>query len=222
MATQALASQTTAQPRTEPARRPGGWRRPRLPGRPGRLRPRMALVLVAAIVVAALGAAELATMVRARSAPLATDTITLGGLTIQIESVDWVAFDSNDPALQDPSAAGGFKMPAQMMPDMPPDGQARLNVEVTLTDAGEAARALDTKNEFFLGGGQDNQSWKLQGDTFGELRRLNPANAVNGKLFFDLQPPRPSSPPLYLEWRRGGDTVRLLLVPGGNASTHHH
>ena len=182
----------------------------------------MVLVLVAALVVAALGAGELAAMMRARSAPLATDTITLDGLTIHINSVGWVSFDSDDPALQDPGAAGGYQMPAQMMPDMPGEGQARLNLEVTLTDPGDVARALDTRNEFFLGGGQGNQSWNLQGDTFGELRRLNPANAVDGKLFFDLQPPQRSDPPLYLEWRRGGDTVRLLLVPGGSASTHHH
>lgn len=238
MATQALASQSTLG--TSPSGHPGKPPRPgrqtrlgrlaRLTGltrltrltRVGRLRPRMVLVLVAAVVVAALGAGELATMMRARSAPLATDTITVDGLTIHINTVDWVPFDSDDPALQDPSAANGYKMPAQMMPDMPGEGQARLNLEVTLSDTGEEARALDTDGEFFLGGGQGDQVRPLQGDTFGELRRVNPDNAVNGKLFFDLEPPRRDDPPLYLEWRRGGDTARLLLVPGGTASTHHH
>lgn len=210
-----MATQTLT-PRTPTPQRPG---RSRLVGR---IRPRMVLVLVAAIVVAVLGAGELAAMLRARSAPLATDTITLSGLTIRIDQVSWVAFDANDPATTDPTAKDGYKMPAQMMPGMPADGEGRLNIGVTLSDQGGSARALNTNGEFFLGGGAGDKTQKLSGDTFGDLRRINPDNAVDGKLFFDLKPPGPKDPPLYLEWRRGGDLARLLLVPGGTASTHHH
>lgn len=183
----------------------------------------MALVLVAAVVVAVLGAGELAAMLRARSAPLATDTVTVSGMTISIVSVDWVSFDPmQDAPPSDPSAASGYQMPAQMMPDMPGEGEARLNLEVTLSDRGGAAQALNTTGEFSLGGGGSDQNRKLQGDTFGELKRINPGNAVDGKLFFDLKPPAKGNPPLYLTWHRGGDTARLLLVPGGTAVTHHH
>lgn len=219
MATQTLAPRRPAP--SHPARprrlaRARAWLR-------SRLRPRMVLILVAALVVTVLGAGELAAMLRARSAPLATDTISLGGLTIQIDSVTWVPFDTGDPTILDPSTAGGYQMPAQMMPGMPADGQGRLNIQVTLSDPGGSARTLNTAGEFRLGGGgKGDAGWKLQGDTFGGLKRVNPGNAVDGKLFFDLQPPTKQDPPLYLRWRRGGDTARLLLVPGGTAATHHH
>jgi hypothetical protein len=209
-----MAHQTLLRP-TDPVHE-GGVRRSR------RANPRFLVALVAALLVAVVGAGELAAMLRARSAPIDTNTATLGGLTLHLNKVEWVSFESDDPTLMDPSAAGGYQMPAQMMPDMPAEGDARLNLEVTLEDRTGQARALDVSKEFSLGGGKGDQQWKLQGDTFGELGRLNPGTAADGKLFFDLKAPAKGDPPLYLTWRRGGDTLRILLTPGGTPSEHHH
>lgn len=216
-----MAHQTLLHP-TRPAPSAKRGSEPQRPTSSRRARPKFLLVLLAALLVAVVGAGELAAMLRARSAPIATDTATLGGLTIHLNRVEWVSFDSDDPTLMDPSATGGYQMPAQMMPDMPAEGDARLNLEITLEDRTGQARKLDTAGEFSLGGGKGDQSWKLQGDTFGDLGRLNPGNAVDGKLFFDLKAPAKDDPPLYLKWQRGGDTVRILLTPGGKPSEHHH
>lgn len=187
-----------------------------------RRNPRFLLVIVIALVVAVVGAGELAAMVRARSEPINGDTATVGGLTIHLERVEWVSFDSDDPTLSDPKASNGYSMPSQMMPDMPTDGNARLNLEVVLDNSTGDGRTLDTDKEFWVGGGKDDKLYKLQGDTFGGLGRVNPGDGVNGKLFFDMPPTGKDDPPLYLEWRRGGDTVRVFITPGGKPSQHSH
>lgn len=115
---------------------------------------------------------------------------------------------------------GGYQMPAQMMPGMPPEGQARLTVPVTLRNTTDKVRTFDIPAEFVLRGGAGDKTRELYGDTIGSLPRLAPGNAVTGVLYFDLEPPQPGDPPLYLQWTRSGKTVRLSLSPTGKAVPH--
>lgn len=117
-----------------------------------------------------------------------------------------------------PSAGPGYQMP--QMPGMPPEGQARLTVPVTLRNTGGQVRTFDLPAEFVLRGGRDDKPRSLYADTIGELPRLAPGTAVSGALYFDLEPPKAGDPPLYLVWTRAGESVRLAVSPTGVAVPH--
>lgn len=202
-----MANLTLAPPRPRPASRaPSGALRGR-----GRL-----IIIAAALAVAAIGVSQLVSFLRAPTPVVEANEFTLNGLTLHMTKVDWLAFDHED-------TGGGFQMPASMMPDMPSHEQSRLIIEGYFADTtSDTAMALNLEDpeQFLLGA--SGERYMVHGDTFGNLNRLNPGQVVTGELYFDVPNPKPDDPPLYLDWKRGDDSVRLAITPGGSAPTHNH
>lgn len=115
----------------------------------------------------------------------------------------------------------GFRMPLSMMPGMPPEGQVRMSVALTLANTAAVGRPIDPPGEFALTDDRTGQSWPAIADTFGGLPRLGPATVVNGTLFFDL-PPVPSSAQLVVDWKRDGRSYRLAVPRESGFTEHSH
>ena len=143
------------------------------------------------------------------------ETATLGGLTARLHDAGWLSMEMHQ-AMQ-----GGYQMPAQMMPGAPPGDELRLGVPLTLVNTSGEARAFRLVDEFFLAGGRITTPRGLHSDTFGTLPRLAPGSGVDGVIYFDTVVPSESDPPLYLIWRRGGETVQLAIPRISNAPDHH-
>ena len=143
------------------------------------------------------------------------EAATVGGLTARLHNAGWLSMEMHQ-AMQ-----GGYQMPAQMMPGAPAGDELRLGVPLTLLNASGEVRAFSLVDEFFLAGGRNTTPRGLQSDTFGPLPRLAPGSAVDGVMYFDTVVPSESDPPLYLIWRRGGDTVQLAIPRISNAPDHH-
>lgn len=197
-----------------------GGKTPRTPGSrrtkdvPGRGRVRLWVALVACLVVAVVGAGEIARMISKGKEASQDGTAVVSGVQVHVGNVDWVNFDHED-------TGGGIPMPPQMMPGMPEEGEGRLAIELTVESADNDARALDIEQEFFLGSSDGMEPIDLKADSFGEVGRVNPGEAVHGSLYFDLPAPQDGDkPPYFLEWRRGGETVRLAVEPGGEPPDH--
>ncbi|WP_035795560.1 hypothetical protein [Kitasatospora mediocidica] len=176
---------------------------------------------------------------------LPTRSATLNGLDALPQAAAWEAMDqsamSPDPSSGDPSdgspdgssdgssdgsagvspdgslddSQGGYQMPAQMMPGAPAAGEVRLGVPLTLENTGGGPLDFGVSQEFQLGGGKAGGPRTAHSDTFGGLAQLAPHNAVRGVVYFDTPPPGAGDPPLYLLWKRGGQTRRLLLSVTG-------
>lgn len=144
------------------------------------------------------------------------EVATLGGLTARLHDGGWLSMEMHQ------TSQGGYQMPAQMMPGAPAGDELRLGVPVTLVNTSQEARAFSLVDEFFLGGGRNSTPRALQSDTFGPLPRLAPGSGVDGVLYFDTVVPSQSDPPLYLLWKRGGDTVQLAIPRISNAPDHEH
>jgi len=57
--------------------------------------------------------------------------------------------------------------------------------------------------------------------TRSRLTRLGPGSAVDGVIYFDTVVPGAGDPPLYLEWRRDGDTAQIAIpLLAGGAPDH--
>lgn len=117
---------------------------------------------------------------------------------------------------------GGYQMPAQMMPGAPVGDDMRLGVPLTLVNTDRQPRQFNLVEEFSLGGGRNETIRRLHSDTFGRLSRLSPGSAVDGVLYFDTVVPDSADPPLYLMWRRDGETIRLAIPLTGAAPDHEH
>jgi hypothetical protein len=116
---------------------------------------------------------------------------------------------------------GGYQMPAQMMPGAPAGDEMRFGVPLTLVNTSGDVRRFNLAEEFVLRGGRIEQPRAPHSDTFGRLARLGPGSAVDGVIYFDTVVPDAGDPPLYLEWRRDGDTTRLAIpLLAGGAPDH--
>jgi hypothetical protein len=171
---------------------------------------------VTAFLLAALGTGL---MIRNRSGAPADYSETLGGLSVQLHNAGWLTMDGHDMGAQ-----GGYQMPAQMMPGAPAGDDMRFGVPLTLINTSGGDRRFNTAEEFFLRGGPSGDTVAPHSDTFGRLGRLSPGSAVDGVLYFDTTVPDAGDPPLYLEWRRDGDTTRLAipLMAGGQPQHGDH
>jgi hypothetical protein len=141
----------------------------------------------------------------------------LGGLTTHVESAGWMEFDMGHVM----DGQGGFMMPDAMMPGAPTGTDRRLGVNLTLSNTADGVREFSLPDEFTLTGGVASQPVPLVADTLGELPRLAPGSAVNAVLYFDLEVPGADDPPLYLQWTRNGDTIRIPVPIAGNTPEEH-
>ena len=179
-----------------------------------RIRIRIAIVVVAALVAAIFGVTRLVAALGAGAE--ATVIGSLDNLNAQVTTAGWVDMDHDMSA-----NAPGYQMPPAMMPGMPEQGKERFSVTLTVLNTGDTSKAARLGAEFALHTGKDPELVVPQSDTFGELPRLAGRNAVNGTLFFDLPSGELDESSTWLEWRHGGSTARIL-VPVNGAAPHQH
>jgi len=165
---------------------------------------RTVAIALAATAVAVVGVVRLAA---SPEAPAAADRATVDSLTARVTVAAWTNMD-HDMA----SNATGYQMPPAMMPGMPADGDQRLAVSVSVVNTSDETRLLRPDEEFVLRAGKASKQWAPQSDTFGDLPRLAPHNAVTGVLFFDLPPAELADSPAWVEWEHD-DTANRLIIP---------
>lgn len=178
--------------------------------RSARLKP--AAVVVLALVLAVIGVV----MASTSGAGASENAATVGGLTARLSTAGWVNVDHQ--------MMPGYQMPAQMMPGVPAEGDARLAVPMTLVNSGRNVEIYAMEDEFRLVGGADQDPRVPESDSFGGGGRLAPGSAVDGILYFDTKTPEPQDSPLFLEWTRDDHTVRIRLPfsPGSVPPSQHH
>jgi hypothetical protein len=175
-----------------------------------------AVLVVVALVVAVTGMTLTQRHHREVVETTQVDSATLDGLSAAPGTVIWAAMQED----QSMGATGGYQMPPQMMPGMPTGDTMRLGVNMTLANTGSTVQTFDLNSEFFVGGGKIGPPRPLQVDSFGGLPRLNGESVVRGVLYFDIKPPAPGDPPLYVLWKRAGQQRRLTIhVPAAMQMT---
>jgi Domain of unknown function (DUF4352) len=135
-------------------------------------------------------------------------TARLGDLTATADTATWVDMD-HDMGMD----ASGYPMPPAMMPGMPETGEQRLAVTVTVVNTGSQTRPLRVREEFALRADEPGDRWTTHSDSFGDLPRIAPGNAVRGVLFFDLPP----HSPVWLEWHHEGVVTGLALAAAAHS-----
>jgi hypothetical protein len=142
------------------------------------------------------------------AAPVAAGTsASIGGMTTDVGQAGWINFDMAHVM----DGQGGFMMPDAMMPGAPRGDDVRLGVPVTLSNTSSRTIEFNVLSEFTLTGGGLADPIKPVADTLGNLSRLGPGSALDGVLYFDLVPPEPDAPPLYLHWSRDGGRVQIAV-----------
>lgn len=174
------------------------------------------VVVVAAVALAATGTVLLRER-QAQAAAKPAATATLGGLKAAPGRAGWAAMANHDMDMKN-----GYQMPSAMMPGAPEGDEMRLGVPITLTNTTGKTRTFDLGREFRLGGGGLKAPRTMHSDNLGELPRLNPGNAVQGFLYFDIKVPAAGDPPLHLLWQRDGDEQRLTVRMIGSKPAHEH
>jgi hypothetical protein len=186
-------------------------KRPPVPSRGG------LVIILAAFAVMVAGIIQFSGVLGARAEAEARSGTALGGLTTSVERAGWLNMDHGQPQT-------GFQMPAAMMPGMPAEGSERFSVTITIANTGKETRPLHAVDEFSLRA-PDGKQWSPAEDTFGDLPRLAPGNAVTGQLFFDLPATDlPDATAARLNWERMGGR-RELAIPLGSvdpAPQHQH
>jgi Domain of unknown function (DUF4352) len=186
---------------------------PTRPSRIARLSPLAPSAVIAIVVVAlafaTVGVGRLAVSF-GHSEPQAVGRLaSISDLTAQVTAVEWARMDHDMS-----SDAPGYQMPPAMMPGMPTGDDQRLSIDVVITNTSDETRRLRPAEEFVLHTGNGKQ-WALHSDTFGDLSRLAPHNAVNGILFFDLPPTELNVSSAWVEWTNGGTTAKLAISQDG-------
>jgi hypothetical protein len=138
-------------------------------------------------------------------------------LTASVIAAGWTSMDHDMS-----SDAPGYQMPPAMMPGMPENGDQRLSVTVTVVNTSDDTRPLRPDKEFALHAGKENKQWAPHSDTFGDLPRLAPHNAVEGILFFDLPPAQLTGATAWIEWTHGDSANRLTIPMDGVSSGPSH
>lgn len=138
--------------------------------------------------------------------PVAAGTsASIGGLNTNVRSGGWIDFDMGHVM----DGQGGFMMPDAMMPGAPSGGQVRLGVAVTLANTSSRTVEFNLLGEFTVTGGGLEQPSPPVANTVGDLSRLGPGSAIDGVLYFDIDPPAEDAAPIYLRWSRDGRTVQI-------------
>lgn len=175
---------------------------------------RTVVIVAAASAVAAVGVVRLAV---ADDPLTASDQVTVDSLTVRVARAERTAMDHDMS-----SGATGYQMPPAMMPGMPEDGDQRLAISVAVTNTSAGTRLLRPGEEFALRAGEGDKRWEPRSDTFGDLPRLAPHNAVTGILYFDLPIVELDDSLIWLEWTHDGTTSRLTIpVEGASAPPSH-
>jgi hypothetical protein len=176
---------------------------------------RTVIIVVAASAVATFGVAHL---VAASDTPSgATDLATMDNLTARVATAGWTNMDHDMD-----SDATGYQMPPAMMPGMPEGSDERLAISVTVVNTSEDTRLLSPGEEFALHAGKEGKQWRPHSDTFGDLPRLAPHNAVTGMLYFDLPAAALTESLAWIDWTHGGTTSRLTIPMDGVSAPEAH
>lgn len=179
------------------------------------IRIRIVILVLAALAMAAFGIVRLVDSLRPELQ--ATAVGHLDNLNVEVTTAGWVDMDHDMSA-----NAKGYQMPPQMMPGMPEQGKERLAVSVTVTNTGNDTRPVKPIDEFALHATKDGQLITPHSDSFGELPRLAPHNAVKGVLFFDLPPGDMVDSATWLEWQHAGTRARISVPMNGSGPAHQH
>lgn len=174
---------------------------------------RTVILVVAATSVAVVGVVRL---VASPEAPAVADEATVDSLTARVALAEWTSMD-HDMA----SDAPGYQMPPAMMPGMPEDGDQRMAISVSVVNTSTETRLLHPGAEFVLRSGKGNGRWTPHSDTFGDLPRLAPHNAVTGILYFDV-PAADFGSPAWIEWTHDDTTNRLTIPLDGVSAPPSH
>jgi len=177
----------------------------------------MTVVVVVALAVAALVVGRMIAASLAPQPSTATRLAALAGMTAQVSQAGWVQMDHD----MSPDAPG-YQMPPAMMPGMPTGDEQRLSVTVTMVNASDRTLPLLPFKEFALHAGENGKKWSPHSDTFGDLPRLAPHNAITGVLFFDLPPQDLVDSVQWLEWTHDGAAARLTVPLDGAAVQPSH
>lgn len=126
---------------------------------------------------------------------------TVAGLFVRLDRAEWLLDQMNH--------GDRYPMPQSMMPDLPPHGVFRLNVEVSLHNPGDEVRRFTPTEIFFRS--SDRGMWPATG---GELKEVNlaPKQALNMFTYFDVSENEIRGD-LRLLWVRDGRTVPMLSIP---------
>ncbi len=178
-------------------------------------RSRTVIIALAASAVTTIGVVRL---VASSDVPGVADDATVDSLTARVAVAEWTSMDHDMS-----SDATGYQMPPAMMPGMPENGDQRLAVSVSVVNTGDETRLLRPDGEFVLRAGNGSGRWTPHSDTFGDLPRLAPHNAVTGILYFDV-PPAKFTSPAWIEWTHDDTTNRLTIPLDGTSapSSHSH
>ena len=180
-----------------------------------RTRTRIVIVVLTAMSIAIFGITRLVLSLTAEAAPAQVGSV--DNLTAEVTKAGWVDMDHDMSA-----NAPGYQMPPQMMPGMPEEGKERLAVSVTVTNTTNDTRPVKPIEEFALHATKDGKLIPPHSDSFGELPRLAPHNAVNGVLFFDLPPGDVVDSATWLEWQHGDARARISVPMNGAGSGPGH
>jgi hypothetical protein len=140
---------------------------------------------------------------------------TLDGLHTRIEKAGWVDLDD----MADSMAPG---MPMNKMQGMPEDGDGRVEIKVTVVNSTSQTHQFLAAEEFVLRADKGDKRWTPSADTFGDLPRLAPRNAVSGLLFFDMPPDELKDTAVWLEWERDGTSAALSVSLSGSGGGMDH
>jgi hypothetical protein len=180
-------------------------------------RVRIAIIAATSLAVTAFGVVRLVAPSDASSGT--TDQASVDSLTAQVTKAGWASMDHDMD-----SDAPGYTMPPAMMPGMPEGGDERLEITVTVVNTSDDTRPLRPDKEFTLHAGKTGRKVAPHSDTFGDLPRLAPHNAVSGILYFDLQPNDLTDAPAWVEWTHGDAANQLTIPMEGvdNGPSHSH
>lgn len=156
------------------------------------------------------------------------ETIHAGDLAFSVNRLEWLSMNhdhdaesTTDVSLQSGEADGaaaasamGFSMPPSMMPGLPPVGQQRLRVEVTLQNTGSGREAIGP--EYFRVESADGTSYLPLPNSPFRSQELVRGQGMGAVLFVDVdedaRDPR-------LIWARGGKQVAIRI---NGAPDHNH
>ncbi|MBE7472510.1 MAG: hypothetical protein DPW09_07005 [Anaerolineae bacterium] len=181
------------------------------------------ILTLVALAASLLGLGMAIPMLLTRT-PLAAigQDIQADGLVLRVESAAWLVHEHEDapppPGVnvnQNSAGSNGqnadqgqqFPMPASMMPGMPENGQQRLHIELMLRNEGSLPRSFGP-DEFRLEA-SNNHSWKPQDNTSFLNVTVQPGQALNTALSFDIDE---AAANLFLVWNRGGSLVRVPMT----------
>lgn len=150
------------------------------------------------------------------------NTITVNGLTVQLQELGWISADmhSTTDADYEQTAAdaspdsASVAMPSSMMPGLPETGLERLKVILNLKNEGSQLRQLAAGQ--FRVEDQDNNAWPIIEEQSGRNWQLAPGQEIELVLYFEV---KSGAARLAVVWEGQGDKVN---IPIEDAPTTNH